>query len=68
MLENTGEYPLRDIPLYRHTDKQRLNNPPAGLAGAGSGPDSRYRTYACDPNAGPSPVTIELDSRFRIKQ
>ncbi|MFH1086386.1 MAG: hypothetical protein V1772_11570, partial [Chloroflexota bacterium] len=44
----------RDITAYEHADKERLNNPPVGLATPDTDPDLGARkTYAYDPHLDP---------------
>lgn len=44
----------RDISLYNHKGKQRLNNPPVGLVDVDTDKDSPKKTYAYDPHIDPS--------------
>ena len=44
---------MRDIEAYTHDDKQRTNNPPAGMAQYDAAPEMR-NTYAFDPNIDPT--------------
>ena len=43
----------RDIETYAHTDKERVNNPPAGLVTPETDRDAGRRTYAHDPHLDP---------------
>ena len=45
---------LRDIDQYVHTDKERVNNPPAGLANKDINEYEKKKTYAYDPHIDPS--------------
>ena len=44
----------RNISLYKHTDKTRLNNPPVGLVNAENDQDSGKKQYQYDPHIDPS--------------
>lgn len=46
----------RDIASYEHADKERLNNPPAGLVTPDTDPDAPAKTYAYDPHLDPQLV------------
>jgi adenine-specific DNA-methyltransferase len=46
----------RPIAQYEHSDKQRLNNPPAGLVTPKTDPDAGKKTYAYDPHLDPQLV------------
>ena len=41
---------MRQIASYEHNDKDRPNNPPAGLVSPQSDPDGPAQTYAYDPH------------------
>ncbi|HRR42040.1 MAG TPA: hypothetical protein P5244_12460, partial [Syntrophales bacterium] len=44
----------RPIESYEHRDKQRVNNPPAGLVTPWTDPDTgKKKTYAYDPHLDP---------------
>lgn len=43
----------KKIDAYQHTDKDRLNNPPAGLVTPDTDPDLPQKTYAFDPHLDP---------------
>jgi len=43
----------KKIDAYQHTDKERLNNPPAGLVTPDTDPDLPQKTYAFDPHLDP---------------
>lgn len=45
----------RPIESYEHSDKQRLNNPPAGLVTPDTDPEvsDHKKTYTYDPHLGP---------------
>jgi adenine-specific DNA-methyltransferase len=47
---------MREITSYEHSDKDRPNNPPAGLVSPQSDPDGPARTYAYDPHLDPQLV------------
>ena len=44
---------MRQIASYEHSDKDRPNNPPAGLVSPQSDPDGPAQTYAYDPHLDP---------------
>ena len=46
--------PQRDISLYKHTGKTRLNNPPVGLVNADNDQDFGKKQYQYDPHIDPS--------------
>lgn len=49
--------PKRPIESYEHRDKQRVNNPPAGLVTPETDPDvGAKKTYAYDPHLDPQLV------------
>ena len=41
------------IEQYEHADKERINNPPAGLVTPESDPDAERKTYQYDPHLAP---------------
>ena len=43
----------KKIDAYQHTDKERLNNPPAGLVTPDTDPDLPQKTYSFDPHLDP---------------
>lgn len=43
----------KKIDAYEHTDKDRLNNPPAGLVTPDTDPDLPQKTYSFDPHLDP---------------
>lgn len=43
----------RDIEQYEHIDKDRLNNPEAGLVSAATDPAAGKKQYAHDPHLDP---------------
>lgn len=43
----------RQIESYNHKDKQRVNNPPAGLVTPDTDPDGNEKRYAYDPHLDP---------------
>lgn len=45
----------REVEIYRHKDKERLNNPPVGLVTTDTDPDTgqKKKTYAYDPHLDP---------------
>jgi adenine-specific DNA-methyltransferase len=46
----------REIALYAHADKERLNNPPVGLVTPDTDRDAGKKTYAYDPHLDPQLV------------
>ena len=46
----------REIRSYRHSDRERVNNPPVGLVTGATDPDAGKRTYAYDPHLDPQLV------------
>jgi hypothetical protein len=58
MAWKTKSDPKRPIESYEHRDKERLNNPPAGLVTPETDPDAgqRKRRYAYDPHLDPQLV------------
>ncbi len=47
---------MRQIASYEHSDKDRANNPPAGLVTPATDPDGLAQTYAYDPHLDPQLV------------
>ena len=47
---------MRQIASYEHNDKDRANNPPAGLVTPDTDPDGPTQTYAYDPHLAPQLV------------
>ena len=45
--------PGRDIEIYAHADKERVNNPPVGLVTPETDRDAGHKTYAHDPHLDP---------------
>jgi len=55
----------RPIETYEHKDKQRVNNPPVGLATPDTDPDVGVKkTHAYDPHLAP-PHGIKYGSNFQ---
>ncbi len=44
----------RQIELYEHVDKQRVNNPPVGLVTPATDQKETKRSYSYDPHIDPS--------------
>ena len=44
----------KKIDAYEHSDKNRLNNPPAGLVTPDTDPDLPQKSYAYDPHLDPT--------------
>ena len=44
---------MRDIDNYTHDDKQRINNPPVGIASHDKS-EEKVKTYSYDPHIDPS--------------
>jgi adenine-specific DNA-methyltransferase len=57
MAQQRGSSPKRQVEQYKHKDKERLNNPPAGLVTPETDPDAgQKKTYAYDPHLDPQLV------------
>lgn len=57
MAQQRGSSPKRRVEQYKHKDKERLNNPPAGLVTPETDPDAgQKKTYAYDPHLDPQLV------------
>jgi len=55
--EQTGKKPIEQ---YKHTGKERINNPPVGLVTPDTDRESGKKTYAYDPHLDPP---LQLDSQ-----
>lgn len=58
MIRKNNSAAERPMEAYEHRDKQRVNNPPVGLATPDTNPDAgqQKRRYAYDPHLDPQLV------------